>query len=183
MERKPAAPKGGAAKWGDVAMAGLFLAFILVTGLMERALPLDMIVPGARLGLSNVAILAAVYLFRFRTALALTLMKCLLLSMLAGGPSYLLYSLGGSLPAVAAMWALARALGDRVSPVGVSVAGAACHSVGQTLTACAALENMWMLAYLPPLLLVSAASGAVVGLIAKQALPRLRAAGWAGRRR
>jgi heptaprenyl diphosphate synthase len=158
-----------------VALVGVFLAFILAVGLLERAIPLDFLVPGARLGLSNAVILTAVYLFRFRSVLLLTLLKCALLSVLAGGPSSFVYSLSGSLLSLIAMWILARAFAERISPIGVSAAGAACHSAGQVLAACFVLENMGMLAYLPPLLIISLVSGVLVGVIVKHTVPRLRA--------
>jgi heptaprenyl diphosphate synthase len=73
------------------------------------------------------------------------------------------------------MWILVRVFSERTGPIGVSAAGAAFHSAGQVLAACLVLENMGMLAYLPPLLIVSLVSGVLVGVIVKQALPRLRA--------
>jgi heptaprenyl diphosphate synthase len=158
-----------------VALIGVFLAFILAVGLIERLVPLDFLVPGARLGLSNVVVLTAVYMFRFRVVLTLVILKCVLLSLLAGGPSSFIYSLSGSLLSFVAMWVLVRAFSEKLSPIGVSAAGAACHSVGQVLAACLVLENMGMLSYLPPLLIVSLTSGVLVGVIVKQVLPRLRA--------
>jgi heptaprenyl diphosphate synthase len=171
------------AKRNDVALIGVFLAFVLAVGLLERAVPLDFLVPGARLGLSNAVILAAVYLFRFRAVLILVILKCLLLSVLAGGPSSFIYSLGGSLLSFVAMWVLARAFAERISPIGVSAAGAVFHSAGQVLVACIVLENIGIIAYLPPLMLISLVSGVLVGVIVKHSLPGLRAFGRAGMRK
>ncbi|MDR1572739.1 MAG: Gx transporter family protein [Clostridiales Family XIII bacterium] len=174
MRSKSSIFETGIGKKNEVALIGVFLAFILVTGLLERAVPLDFLVPGARLGLSNVVVLTAVYLFRFRVALLLVILKCALLSMLAGGPASFVYSISGSLLSLAAMWFLARLFAERISPIGVSAAGAACHSAGQVLAACLVLENMGMLAYLPPLLPISLVSGVIVGVIVQRVLPRLR---------
>jgi heptaprenyl diphosphate synthase len=158
-----------------VALIGVFLAVILAAGLLERAVPLDFLVPGARLGLSNVVVLTAVYMFRFRVVFILVVLKCALMSMLAGGPSSFIYSLSGSLLSFVAMWLLVRAFSDKISPIGVSAAGAAFHSAGQVLAACLVLENMGMFAYLPPLLIISLISGVLVGVIVKRVLPILRA--------
>jgi heptaprenyl diphosphate synthase len=175
LQTKESTSERGRVKRNDVALIGVFLAFILAVGLIERLVPLDFLVPGARLGLSNVVVLTAVYMFRFRVVLMLVIMKCVLLSLLAGGPSSLIYSLSGSLLSLAVMWILVRVFSEKLSPIGVSAAGAACHSAGQVLAACLVLENMGMLSYLPPLLIVSLTSGVLVGVIVKQALPRLRA--------
>jgi heptaprenyl diphosphate synthase len=160
---------------GDVALCGVFLAVILVVGLLERMIPLDFIVPGARLGLSNIIILIVLYLFSFRTTLVIVILKCLLLAAISGGPSALIYSLTGSLLALMIMFALTRVFGDRAGIVGVSVAGAAAHSTGQVAAACIVLETIGLFAYLPWLLIVSLVSGIAVGLIAKQTLPRIKA--------
>ncbi|MDR0424799.1 MAG: Gx transporter family protein [Clostridiales Family XIII bacterium] len=163
-----------AIKRGEVALTGVFLAFILAVGVLERLIPLDFIVPGARLGFSNVVVLVSIYIFRFRISLILVLLKCLLMSMLTGGPSSLIYSLSGSLLSFAVMYLLAKALGERISPIGVSVAGAAAHSTGQIIASCVVLENIGMFAYLPVLLVLSVISGVLVGFIVKNTVPRLR---------
>ncbi|MDR2355797.1 MAG: Gx transporter family protein [Clostridiales Family XIII bacterium] len=173
----------GIQRKGEVALIGVFLAFILVVGLLERMIPLDFLVPGARLGLSNVVVLTAVYLFRFRVTLLLVILKCALLSALAGGPASFLYSISGSLLSLAAMQLLVRGLGSRIGPIGVSAVGAACHSTGQVLAACAVMENIGMITYLPPLLLISLVSGVLVGVIVRHTVPRLRAFERAGMRR
>ncbi|MDR2089630.1 MAG: Gx transporter family protein [Clostridiales Family XIII bacterium] len=183
MRVKASASGINVGKRGEVALIGVFLAFILAVGLLERMVPLDFLVPGARLGLSNVVVLTSVYLFRFRVTLLLVILKCALLSMLAGGPASLIYSVSGSLLSLAAMQLLVRCLPGRIGPIGVSAAGAACHSAGQVLAACFVLENMGMLAYLPPLLLISLVSGVLVGVIVQQTVPRLRALERAGMRR
>jgi heptaprenyl diphosphate synthase len=183
LRAKIRASESGMGKRGEVALIGVFLAFILLMGLLERMIPLDFLVPGARLGLANVVVLTAVYLFRFRVTLLLVILKCALLSMLAGGPASFLYSMSGSLLSLIAMQLLVRAFGERVGPIGVSAAGAACHSAGQVLAACIVLENMGMLLYLPPLLLVSLVSGVAVGVIVRHTVPRLRALERAGARR
>jgi heptaprenyl diphosphate synthase len=157
-----------------VAVTGVFLAFILAVGVLERMFPLDFIVPGARLGFSNVVVLVSIYLFRFRTSLILVFLKCLITSMLVGGPSALAYSLSGSLLSFFVMYLLVKAAGERVSAVGVSVAGAAAHSTGQIMAASLVLDNFGMFAYLPALLALGTVSGVLVGVIVKSAVPRLR---------
>ncbi|MDR3295161.1 MAG: Gx transporter family protein [Clostridiales Family XIII bacterium] len=167
-------PQRSASARGEVALTGIFLAFILVVGLVERMFPLDFIVPGARLGLSNVVVLTSIYLFRFRVTLLLVVLKCVILSMLTGGPSSFIYSIFGSMLSFLVMWLLVRLFSGSFSPVGISVAGAACHSTGQVLAACLLLENAGMFLYLPLLLILGTCSGVLVGVVVKQAVPRLR---------
>ncbi|MDR2487421.1 MAG: Gx transporter family protein, partial [Clostridiales Family XIII bacterium] len=165
----------GRVRAADVALTGVFLAVILAVGLLERMVPLDFLVPGARLGLSNIVILLSLCLFPLRVTLALAVLKCLLLSALVGGPSSFLYSLGGTMLALVVMGLLLWLPGRRVGLVGVSVAGAAAHSVGQVAVSAVILENAGMFAYLPFLLAVSLASGFCVGVLARLTLPRVEA--------
>ncbi|MDR3207001.1 MAG: Gx transporter family protein, partial [Oscillospiraceae bacterium] len=123
----------------------LLLACALVLGLLERTLP-PVALPGVRLGLSNAAVLTALYLFPFPEALLLALLKCVLLAALGGSFPAFLYSLSGAVFSLFVMWPLTR-LG-KVSPVGVSVTGAVCHNVAQLLCASALMQTL-LLSYLP----------------------------------
>jgi len=149
------------------------LACALVLGLVERALPPIGALPGVRLGLPNVAILLALYLFPFPQALALTLGKCVLLALLTGSFTSLLYSLAGSLLALGAMTPLVRFSRGRVGTMGVSVVGAVCHNMGQLLCA-SALMQTFLFPYLPLLLAAGAMAGAAVGLVVAVVLPRIK---------
>jgi heptaprenyl diphosphate synthase len=172
MDRKTASTQsraeGGRAR--GVALLGVFLAFILMVGLVERMRPLDFIVPGVRLGFSNIVVLLAIYLFRTRYALCLVVMKCALLAALTGGVSSFIYSICGSVLSFAAMNLMVKGLGDKVSPIGVSVVGAICHIAGQLAVASLILESASVFALLPPLMLLSGASGVVVGVVVRAAL-------------
>jgi heptaprenyl diphosphate synthase len=136
-------------------------------------IPLDFIVPGVKLGFSNIAILLAIYLFRARYALCLAVMKCVLLSTLTGGVPSFIYSIVGSLLSFAAMNFMVKRLGDKVGPIGISVVGAICHTVGQLAVASLILENTGVFSLLPALTLFSGTSGVLVGVIVKATLHRL----------
>ena len=77
--------------------------------------------------------------------------------------------------AVALMAAAHRSAGTRLSPIGLSVLGAAGHAGGQVLVARVLLlrhEGVWLL--LPPLLLSSLATGILTGVAAHHFLVLLR---------
>jgi heptaprenyl diphosphate synthase len=153
-----------------IALLGIFLAVILAVGLFERMIPLDFAVPGVRLGLSNVVILLSIYWFRFRDILILVILKCVLLAAMAGGMSSFLYSICGSLLSFVVMWLLVTRLKDRIGPIGTSVIGAVCHIAGQLLVASLVIENMQLFLFMPILVLISAASGVLVGVLVKLSL-------------
>lgn len=151
----------------------VFLALALAAGLAERGIPFDFAVPGVRLGLGNVVILTALYLFRFRDALLLTLLKCVLTALFAGSFTSFAYSLSGSALSLLVMAAAKTLAAGKASPLGVSALGAVFHNIGQLAAAAAVMGTVAVFAYLPVLMAVGTATGIVVGLLAGMVIPRL----------
>jgi len=152
----------------------MFLGYALIAGILERAIPFDAVVPGVKLGLANVVILAAIYLFSFWETLTLVVLKCVLTAFFTGSFASFAYSLSGSLLSFAAMCLLIRLLGERVSPIGVSVVGAVFHNLGQIAAASVLMGTMLVAAYLPILLVSGVVTGALVGVAVKGVLRILR---------
>lgn len=144
-------------------LMAVFLAYALIMGVIETLIPLDFIAPGVRLGLANVVVLTAIYLFSWRDVLGIILLKSFIPSMLFGTVFTFLYSLSGSLLSFAVMYALIRLLRGRLSPVGVSVCGAIAHNVGQLLVASCLVSSAAVFAYLPVLLVSGVITGILVG--------------------
>jgi len=149
-----------------VALYGIFLAYILVMGFIERMIPMDGIAPGMRLGLANVVIVVSLYLFPARDTFLLVILKCIITSMLSGSVMALFYSMSGSLASMIVMQLLIRAQG--VSPIGVSVAGAALHNIAQITVARLIFGTWGIFIYLPFLLAVGTVSGILVGILVKK---------------
>ncbi|MCL2495906.1 MAG: Gx transporter family protein [Clostridiales bacterium] len=158
-----------------IALLGVFLGYTMVISLLERMIPLSLSIPGLRLGLANVAVLLAMYLFPWSWAMLLVFMKCLTAAIFGGSPVALFYSLGGSLLSFAVMLLLLRLLREHISPLGVSIAGAAFHNIGQILVACLLLQSWAVLFYLPFLLLFGLVTGAVIGILVGRLRPHLQA--------
>jgi len=171
--RQAQSPANRVSKAKEAALLGIFLSCALVLGLIERMIPVSFGIPGMRLGLPNVAVLLALYLFPPSRALILTVLKCLLAALFSGSPSALFYSLGGSLLSFVVMLALILLFRELVSPLGVSVAGAAFHNIGQILVACLLFQSWTVLVYLPLLLLVGIGAGAAVGVLVLRLRPYL----------
>lgn len=156
----------------------LLTAAALVLGYVESLFPpLVQGVPGIKLGLANTVLLYAVYLMDAGSAVVLMLLKVGLSALLYAGFGTALFSLGGGVLSLCAMLLLRRLGGEKLSIVGVSVAGAACHNIGQM-----AVYAVWdsprsALFYLPWLLASGAVTGVLTGLAAKYAIRALEKAG------
>ncbi|MCL2718640.1 MAG: Gx transporter family protein [Lachnospiraceae bacterium] len=156
-----------------ISLLGILLAFTVITGFVERMIPLDGMMPGMRLGLANLAIVISLYTFHARDTLLLIVLKCLTTALFSGSIIALVYSLTGSLASLLVMLLLIRM--KNVSIIGVSVAGAAFHNLGQILVARLIFGTWGILLYLPLLLIVGTVSGLVIGFLAKMMRPRINA--------
>ena len=79
-----------------VARYGLLTALAMVLSYLESLVPLSFAVPGVKLGLSNLAVVLCLYLFGWRKALLLTVVKAIFSGLLFGNLFMILYSLAGA---------------------------------------------------------------------------------------
>ncbi len=140
---------------------GMLTAAAFVLSWLELLIPLPVKMPGVKLGLCHIAVLFALYRLGWREAAFVSLIRALLAALLFGSLPTLAFSLCGGALSLAAMLLLRRT--GRFSVLGVSMAGAVCHNLGQL--ACAALLTGtarlgW---YLPVLLVAGCVTGAAVG--------------------
>lgn len=159
-----------------IALCGLLTALAIVLSLAERLFPLDAIVPvpGVKLGLANVVTLFALTRLRLRDALSILLCRVTLSSLLMGSVTAFLFSLLGGLLSLLTMAALLRVDRKYLSILGVSVAGAATHNIGQIIAAALWMKTLAVITYLPFLLVMSIPLGLVTGLTALVALSHLK---------
>ncbi len=159
-----------------ITRTALFTALALALSYIEGLFP--PMAPGlpVKLGLANVAVLAAIELLGFRLAAFIQLTRCILGPLIGGSPVGALYSLSGgalSLLAMCALTALKNRRPASVSLIGVSVAGAFFHSLGQLIVG-AAFVGPAALAYYTPMELISVPAGLFVGLLAMLAIRALK---------
>ena len=113
--------------------------------------------------------------FEEKYAFAILILRCLLGSMFGGGISGLAFSLTGGLFAMTIM-SISRRL--RIFSVyGVSILGAAAHNVGQVCVAVFLMNSVYVIGYLPYLLIVSLFTGMATGAACAGTLRALAASG------
>lgn len=148
----------------ELARCALLLALMLVLGYVESRLPAFSLVPGIKLGLANAVLLYALYLSGTKSVVLLAVMKVLLSGFLFGSPSAMLYSGAGALVSLGVMVPLKKS--KKLSPVGVSVAGAVGHNLGQCAMAAAVIGPAPVAGYFPVLLLSGVVTGIATGSLA-----------------
>ena len=161
----------------QIALCGVLVAVALVLSLVEKMIPVQALVPipGVKLGLANVVTVFALTHLRMRETIAIILVRVTLVSVFMGSITAFLFSLFGSLLAMAVMKLLFYGEGICFSLVGISIAGAAAHNIGQICAAIVVLGTIDVIGYLPMLLVVSIPVGAVTGLVCAVVLGHLNA--------
>lgn len=146
----------------------IFLSLLVSIGLalsiLESAIPLPIIVPGVKLGLSNMVVLVTLVVFGFNEALVIGIVKSLLLVLITGSVSSLAYSLSGSILSCIAMAIIYKYFSKVFSIIGVSIFGAVAHNFAQVSVAAVMMNNARIYSYLPILLITSLFTGYFVGL-------------------
>ncbi len=147
----------------SVAFLGLCTALAMILAYVELLIqPLVPSLPGIKMGLPNIIIVFLLYRRGPGAAIAVSLVRILLVSLLFGNVMALWYSLAGGILSLLTMILLRRL--RFLSPVGVSVAGGVTHNVGQILAAMLLLDTVQLGYYLVVLTVTGTIAGILVGL-------------------
>ena len=159
-----------------LSQCGLLLALALVLSLIERLIPLQLIVPiaGIKLGLANIVILFALIMLDIKQTAVIFICRIVLSSIFAGSFTGFLFSFLGGLFSIIIMYILLKWEGKLFSFYGISIAGAAAHNIGQIIAAIFVLNSVYIVAYLPMLLICSFPLGFITGYTAKIVINHLK---------
>ena len=155
-----------------VALFGMLVALGFVFGFLEFMLPINLGIPGVKLGLANLVTVVALYTMGPAEAIAVSVVRVMLSGFTFGSISMMLYSLAGALLSFGVM-ALLKKTG-KFGIIGVSTAGGVAHNVGQLLVAAAVLETANTFYYFPVLLAAGVVTGALIGFVSKLILERIK---------
>ena len=150
----------------------LLTALAMVLSWLESLLVFPGLLPGMKVGLTNIVVLFALYRMGLRDAVWISLARVLLASMTFGNAYSFSYSLAGAALSLAVMAGLKK--WDKFSLLGVSAAGGVCHNRGQLAVAAAVLETARLGWDLPALLASGTAAGVVIGIAGGLAVERVR---------
>lgn len=144
----------------------ILIAIALTLSYMERLLPLQLFIPlpGIKLGLANIIVMFALYFLGFKSAFVILIIKCLLGSFFGGGITGLVFSVTGGVMSLLLMQFSKRV--RLISVFGVSILGSAAHVTGQIFAAMAVMKSLYIISYLPFLLIASVFTGFATGAAA-----------------
>jgi heptaprenyl diphosphate synthase len=151
-----------------VGQIGLLVAVGLVLQIIEGTIPPILPLPGAKLGLANLATVIALVILGPWEALAVNVLRCLLGGLLRGSFIGLTLSLTAGTAATLVMAALYVMLPRVISLTGISIAGAVTHNATQLGVAIWLVGFPGLRYYLPYLLLIALPTGFFIGIVARR---------------
>ena len=80
-----------------IAQTGLLVAVAFVFSYIESLIPLNLGIPGIKLGLSNLVVLFALYMMSYRISFGISMVRIFLVGLTFGNLAAMLYSLAGGL--------------------------------------------------------------------------------------
>ena len=122
-------------------------AVAMILSFVESQIPAFVAVPGVKIGLANIAVVFALYRLGWKEAVAISLVRVVLVSMLFGSIASLFYSLAGAVLSLTGMGLLKKT--GKFTEIMISVTGGILHNIGQIGMACLILETAALRYYLP----------------------------------
>lgn len=153
------------------AYLGLSCAVALILSYVESLIPFFAGIPGMKLGLPNVAIVTVLYLYTWKEAALVNLVRIAAAGLLFGNAFSIAFSAAGAALSLLCMQLVKKT--GKFSPTGVSVAGGVAHNAGQIAVAAAVVENVRVGYYFFPLAIAGVVTGVIIGVIAGLLIPRL----------
>lgn len=144
----------------------MLLGIAMMLSYIEAILPVSLVIPlpGAKLGLANVAITLCFFSVSPLDAAALSFTRVCLVSLLFGNISSFLFSLSGAILAYMGM-VVAKLFRAHFSFYGISVLSASLHNLGQCIAAAILLGTPTIFTYLPLMLIFALVFGLITGSV------------------
>ena len=159
-------------KTRKIAYLGLLTALAFVFSYIEFMIPVNIGIPGAKLGLANLVIIVALYTLNDKDAFALSMIRIVLVGFTFANLASMLYSLAGGILSFLAM-SLAKN-SKKLSITGVSVIGGIFHNVGQIIMAICVVKTASLVYYLPVLMVAGIAAGVGIGVLGAMVTKRIK---------
>lgn len=154
-----------------IAVCGVLTALAMIFGYIEMLIPIPIGIPGVKLGIANIAIIAVIYVVGNTEGIIVNLLRILLTGILFGNLYSFLFSLVGGILSVLLM-ILAKKT-KKLSMTGVSIIGGVSHNVGQIIAAALLMQIPAIVYYLPVLIIAGVVTGIVIGTVGQIATKRI----------
>lgn len=159
-------------KTKKIAFLGIATSVALILAYIEAILPpIWTAVPGIKVGLPNLIIILVLYKSGFKEAVLVSGVRLVIVSMLFGNAMTLAYSVAGAVLSLVLMGILKKT--DKFSTVGVSIAGAVSHNLGQIIVAIFLFDTVQIGYYMVVLAITGTIAGVFIGVGSNLLLKRI----------
>lgn len=145
-----------------IAYMGMFIAVAMVFSYVESLIPVNIAVPGVKLGLANLVTIVVMFKMDVRSAWVISLIRVVLSALLFGNLSIMVYSLAG---AVLSLLVMTLCMKMKIfGLLGTSILGAVSHNAGQIIMAAILMKSGNIMLYIPVLCISGTIAGICIGL-------------------
>lgn len=145
-----------------IAYMGMFIAVAMVFSYVESLIPVNIAVPGVKLGLANLVTIVVMFKMDVRSAWVISLIRVVLSALLFGNLSIMVYSLAG---AVLSLLVMTLCMKLKIfGLLGTSILGAVSHNAGQIIMAAILMKSGNIVLYIPVLCISGTIAGICIGL-------------------
>jgi heptaprenyl diphosphate synthase component I len=148
----------------QITTMGMLVALAMVLGFVETLIPINLGIPGMKLGLANIVVVIALFLFDIKTAVVVSILRIILIAMTFGNMSMMFYSIAGASLSLLSMIVISKI--KSFSLISISIVGGIMHNVGQIICAAFVVRTNGVFTYLPVLMIAGLVSGALIGIVA-----------------
>lgn len=145
-----------------IAYMGMFIAVAMVFSYVESLIPVNIAVPGVKIGLANLVTIVVMFKMDVRSAWVISLIRVVLSALLFGNLSIMVYSLTG---AVLSLLVMTLCMKLKIfGLLGTSILGAVSHNAGQIIMAAILMKSGNIMLYIPVLCISGTIAGICIGL-------------------
>lgn len=155
-----------------ISYCAVFTALAMIFSYVEAILPINFGVPGMKLGLANLVIVAGLYYLNEKDVLIISVTRILLMGLLFGNGMSLIYSLTGGMLSYLIMILMKKK--TNLSVLVISIGGGITHNIGQLIAASFVVSNFHIFYYFPALLIAGTITGLLIGIVSERILKILK---------
>lgn len=155
-----------------IANIAMLVALAIIFSYVEVLIPINIGIPGVKLGLANLVIVIALYSLNIGDVWLISLVRIVLVGFMFGSLMSIGYSLAGAVMSLIVMIIIKKT--NFFDIVGVSIIGAVCHNLAQIAVAAFVVKNNGIYYYVPMLLIAGVVTGSIIGIVSGKILNILK---------
>lgn len=152
-------------KTKDVAVIGVLAAFGAILSYIEAILSFSTGIPGVKIGLANIAVVVALYMYGSKNAFMINIVRIIVVGLLFGNAFSMVFSAAGAIISFVVMVLFKKT--NRFSILGVSTVGGVAHNIGQIMIAALVVDSYSVIYYMPALFIAGIITGVIIGIVSK----------------